>query len=62
MAEFFQTDAAINSGNSGGPLFSMSGDVIGIASYIKTKTGGSDGLGFAVTSESVKQFILKKRQ
>lgn len=43
-----QTDAAINSGNSGGPLIDSSGKVIGINQQIASKTGGNDGLGFAV--------------
>ena len=60
LAELFQTDAAINPGNSGGPLFNMSGKVIGIASHIQTQSGGSDGLGFVVTSDSVSQILLNK--
>lgn len=48
--DFLQTDAAINKGNSGGPLFNMDGEVIGINTAIISPTGGSIGLGFAVPS------------
>ncbi|MEP1199886.1 Do family serine endopeptidase [Tateyamaria sp.] len=52
-AEFLQTDAAINKGNSGGPLFDMEGNVVGVNSAIFSPTGGSVGIGFAVTSNIV---------
>ena len=58
--EFFQTDAAINQGNSGGPMFNMQGEVVGIVSYILSRSGGSQGLGFAVTSK-VARLLLEKR-
>ncbi len=49
--DFIQTDAAINRGNSGGPLFNMNGEVIGINTAIISPTGGSIGIGFAIPSE-----------
>ena len=49
--DFIQTDAAINRGNSGGPLFDMAGKVIGINTAIYSQTGGSVGVGFAVPSD-----------
>lgn len=51
--DFLQTDAAINKGNSGGPLFNMQGEVIGINTAIISPTGGSVGIGFATPSDSV---------
>ncbi|MFL5955319.1 MAG: S1C family serine protease [Gaiellaceae bacterium] len=48
-----QTDAAINHGNSGGPLFDLSGKVIGVTSQIQSDSGGNDGVGFAVPSNTV---------
>jgi serine protease Do len=55
--EFLQTDAAINRGNSGGPLFNMNGEVIGINTAIISPTGGSIGIGFAVPSNTVTHVI-----
>jgi serine protease Do len=46
--DFIQTDAAINPGNSGGPLINLSGEVVGINTAISTRSGGYDGVGFAV--------------
>ena len=57
--QFIQTDASINRGNSGGPLFDIKGEVIGINTAIISQTGGSIGLGFAVDGQYV-QDILKR--
>jgi len=51
LVPFIQTDVAVNPGNSGGPLFNMKGEVIGINSQIFSETGGYQGLSFAVPSE-----------
>ena len=61
LAEFFQTDAVINTGNSGGPIFNMAGQVIGIVSHNISKGGGSEGLGFVVTWNTARQLLLEKR-
>lgn len=60
LAEFFQTDAVINTGNSGGPMFNMAGQVIGIVSHNISKSGGSEGLGFVVTLNTARQLLLEK--
>ena len=52
---FIQTDAAINQGNSGGPLFNLSGQVVGVNTAIISQSGGSIGLGFSVPSNTVKR-------
>jgi S1-C subfamily serine protease len=49
-----QTDAAINHGNSGGPLLNSRGQVIGVNSQIRSDSGGSDGVGFAIPSDTIK--------
>ena len=61
LAEFLQTDATINTGNSGGPMFSMAGEVIGIVSHNISKGGGSEGLGFVVTINTAKDLVLGRR-
>jgi S1-C subfamily serine protease len=61
LAEFLQTDATINTGNSGGPMFSFGGKVIGIVSHNISKGGGSEGLGFVVTSNTAKDLVLGRR-
>ncbi len=55
--DFIQTDAAINRGNSGGPLFNMKGEVVGVNSAILSPTGGSVGIGFAIPSNLVRQIV-----
>ena len=60
--DFIQTDAAINRGNSGGPLFNMDGEVIGINTAIISPTGGSIGIGFAVPSEIAVNVIDQLRE
>lgn len=56
--EFLQTDTAINTGNSGGPMFNTRGEVIGIVSFILSKSGGVDGIGFATSINTAKQALL----
>ena len=60
--EFIQTDAAINRGNSGGPLFNMEGKVIGVNTAIISPTGGSIGIGFAVPSKTAVHVIDQLRR
>ncbi|MBA3878745.1 MAG: protease [Sphingobium sp.] len=54
---FIQTDAAINQGNSGGPMFDLNGNVIGINSQIFSQSGGNIGIGFAIPAEEAKPII-----
>ncbi len=55
--DYLQTDAAINKGNSGGPLFNMNGEVVGINTAIFSPTGGSVGIGFSVPANTAKNVI-----
>jgi serine protease Do len=59
---YIQTDAAINRGNSGGPLFNLNGEVIGINTAIISPSGGSIGIGFAVPSDSAMPVLDQLRQ
>jgi serine protease Do len=59
--EFLQTDAAINSGNSGSPMFNLKGEVIGIVSNIMSRSGGSEGLAFAATSNTARRILLEQK-
>jgi serine protease Do len=56
--EFIQTDASINQGNSGGPMFNLSGEVVGVVSYILSQSGGFEGLGFAVSSNVAEKLLI----
>jgi serine protease Do len=60
--DFLQTDAAINKGNSGGPLFNMEGEVIGVNTAIISPSGGSIGIGFAVPSDSAVVVLEQLRE
>jgi S1-C subfamily serine protease len=61
LAEFFQTDAVINTGNSGGPMFNMAGEVVGVVSHNISKGGGSEGLGFVVTLNTARQLLFETK-
>jgi len=60
--DFIQTDAAINMGNSGGPLVNMKGEVIGITSNILTPSGGNIGIGFAIPSNLAKKVVAQLKE
>ncbi|MDX1781868.1 MAG: trypsin-like peptidase domain-containing protein [Thalassovita sp.] len=59
---FIQTDAPINPGNSGGALIDVNGQLIGVNTSILTRSGGSNGIGFAIPSNLVAQFVKQARQ
>jgi serine protease Do len=60
--DFLQTDAPINRGNSGGPMFNMNGEVIGINTAIYSPSGGSIGIGFAIPSNLARPVVEQLRQ
>ena len=60
--DFIQTDAAINKGNSGGPLFNMDGQVIGINTAIYSPSGGSIGIGFSIPANLAKNVVAQLRE
>ena len=60
--DFIQTDAAINPGNSGGPLFDTAGNVVGINSAIYTRSGGNQGIGFAIPVNLAKAVISQLKE
>jgi serine protease Do len=59
--EFIQTDAAVNTGNSGGPMFNLKGEVVGIVSNIITKSGGFEGIGYATTSNLAARLLMNNK-
>ena len=60
--DFIQTDAPINRGNSGGPLFDMDGNIVGVNSAIFSPSGGSVGIGFSIPSNLVREVIDQLRK
>jgi S1-C subfamily serine protease len=58
QVEILQTDAAINQGNSGGPMFNMQGEAIGVVSHILSTSGGFQGVGFVITSNLARRVLL----
>jgi len=60
--DFIQTDAAINKGNSGGPMFNNKGEVIGVTTAIYSPSGGSVGIGFATPSSTANQVLKQLRE
>jgi len=58
--ELLQTDASINQGNSGGPMFNFNGEIVVIVSHILSQSGGFEGIGFAVTSNLAKKILMEQ--
>lgn len=61
LGYFIQTDAAINPGNSGGALIDVNGDLIGVNTRIVSRSGGSNGIGFAIPANLVREFVQQSR-
>jgi len=61
MIGYVQTDAAINQGNSGGPMFNLKGEVVGIVSFILSQGGGFDGIGFAIDINTTRKVLLENK-
>ena len=61
MVGYIQTDAAINQGNSGGPMFNLKGEVVGIVSFILSQGGGFDGIGFAIDINTTRKVLLENK-
>jgi len=61
LGELIQTDAAINIGSSGGPMFNSRGEVIGIVSHITSRSGGFEGLGFAISINTAKALVIDEK-
>jgi S1-C subfamily serine protease len=59
IGDSIQTDAAINHGNSGGPLLNTSGEVVGVNAQIESDSGGNDGIGFAIPSNTVRSVVTQ---
>ena len=59
--EFLQTDAAVNGGSSGSPVFNLNGEVVGIISSLMSRSGGSEGLAFATASNTARRFLLDRQ-
>ncbi len=57
ITDLIQTDAAINPGNSGGPLLNLRGEVVGVNAQISSESGGNDGVGFAIPSDTVSSIV-----
>jgi putative serine protease PepD len=59
ISDSIQTDAAINHGNSGGPLLNTAGQVIGVTSQIRSDSGGNEGVGFAIPSNTIRSVVTQ---